>query len=100
MGKAASKSRLAELHKMFTEALIDEVQDAKRDNYPLAAADKSVIAKFLKDNDITADADSQEFQALRDEFEDELEAKRKAKAKAILQRVGADESDPLLGIIN
>lgn len=100
MSRAASKSRLAELHVMFTEALIEEVQDAKRDKCPLPAADKSVIAKFLKDNDITADADSTEFQALRDEFEDELEAKRKAKAQSILQRVSGDDSDPLLGIIN
>lgn len=100
MARAASKSRLAELHKMFTEALIAEIQEASAGEYPLAAADKSVIAKFLKDNDVTADADSAEFQELRDEFEDELELRRREKAKEILDKVGGGEGDSLLGIIN
>lgn len=99
MAKAATKSRLSELHRMFTEALIEELQQAGKEEIPLPAADKSVIAKFLKDNDITADADSTEMQELRDEFEDELAAKRKARAEELLAKAGADPEDDLAGII-
>lgn len=102
MAKAATKSRLSELHKMFTEALIEELRTCRDEDgefIPLPAADKSVIAKFLKDNDITADADSTEMQELRDEFEDELAAKRKARAEELLAKAGADPEDDLAGII-
>lgn len=98
MGKAATKSRLAELHRMFTEALIEEIEEAKRDEVPLPAADKSVIAKFLKDNDITADADSAEMQELRDEFQKDMDKKREERAANILERVqsGSDDISRLL----
>ena len=99
MAKAATKSRLSELHRMFTEALIEELKQAGKEEIPLPAADKSVIAKFLKDNDITADADSTEMQELRDKFEDELAAKRKARAEELLAKAGADPEDDLAGII-
>jgi len=99
MAKAATKSRLSELHRMFTEALISELKQAGEEEIPLPAADKSVIAKFLKDNEITADADSTEMQELRDEFEDELAAKRKARAEELLVKAGADPEDDLAGII-
>ena len=103
MAKAATKSRLSELHRMFTEALIEELRTCSKDEdgdfLPLPAADKSVIAKFLKDNDITADADSTEMQDLRDEFEDELAQKRQARAKELLAKAGADPEDDLAGII-
>ena len=36
------------------------------------------MAKFSKDNDITTDADYEETQDLRDEFDDELAAQRGA----------------------
>ena len=100
MGKSATKSRLADLHRMFTEALIEELRQAGEDEVPLPAADKSVIAKFLKDNDITADADSEEMQELRDEFDDELAARREARKKEILNKVGGSDSEDLLeGIV-
>jgi hypothetical protein len=85
---------------MFTEALIEEIKQSKEDEVPLPAADKSVIAKFLKDNDITADADSEEMQDLRDEFDDELAARREARKKEILNRIsGSDSEDLLEGIV-
>ncbi|QHJ82371.1 MAG: hypothetical protein [Bacteriophage sp.] len=99
MAKAATKSRLSELHRMFTEALISELKQAGEEEIPLPAADKSVIAKFLKDNEITADADSTEMQDLRDEFEDELAQKRQARAAELLAKAGADPEDDLAGII-
>ena len=85
---------------MLTEALIEEIKQSKEDGVPLPAADKSVIAKFLKDNDITADADSEEMQDLRDEFDDELAARREARKKEILNKIsGSDSEDLLEGIV-
>ena len=67
---------------------------------PLPAADKSVIAKFLKDNDITADIDSEEMQDLRDEFDDELSARREARKQEILNKISDSDSEDLLeGIV-
>ncbi|QXG07761.1 hypothetical protein [Erwinia phage Zoomie] len=91
--RAGSKSRLSALHAMFTEALINELKEAGAENIPLPAADKSVIAKFLKDNDITADADDESMNSLRDEFEDELAKKREERAKAIMQTAGGTGDD-------
>ena len=100
MAGAAKRSRLSELHRMFAEALIEEIKQSKEDEVPLPAADKSVIAKFLKDNNITADADSEEMQDLRDEFDDELAARREARKKEILNKVsGSDSEDLLEGIV-
>lgn len=100
MAGAAKRSRLSELHRMLTEALIEEVRQSKEDRVPLPAADKSVIAKFLKDNDITADADSEAMQDLRDEFDDELSARREARKQEILNKIsGSDSEDLLEGIV-
>lgn len=99
MAGSAKRSRLSELHRMFTEALIEELKQSKDDEVPLPAADKSVIAKFLKDNDITADADSEEMQGLRDEFEDDLAKAREKRKQEILGKVGGDSEDLLEGII-
>lgn len=93
MAKAATKSRLAELHRKFTEALIEELEEARQQEIPLPAADKSVIAKFLKDNDITADADSAEMQELRDEFNQDVENARKARAASILGKLNGTEDE-------
>lgn len=93
MAKAATKSRLAELHRRFTEALIEELEEARQQEIPLPAADKSVIAKFLKDNDITADADSAEMQELRDEFNQDVEKARKARAANILGKLNGTEDE-------
>ena len=48
MAGAAKRSRLSELHRMFTEALIEEIKQSKEDEVPLPAADKSVIAKVVR----------------------------------------------------
>lgn len=93
MAKAATKSRLAELHRRFTEALIEELEEARQQEIPLPAADKSVIARFLKDNDITADADSAEMQELRDEFNQDVENARKARAASILGKLNGTEDE-------
>jgi hypothetical protein len=100
MAKAATKSRLADLHRMFTEALIEEIEQSKIDEVPLPAADKSVIAKFLKDNDITADADSTEMQELRNEFDTDLDKARKARADEIFKKVNGGAEDNITRLLN
>ena len=85
------------MHRRFTEALITELEEADAEKIPLPAADKSVIVKFLKDNDITAEADDVGMANLRDTF-DELEQARQARAASILRQQGADD-DELTGVI-
>lgn len=94
--KAGSKDRLAELHAMFTELLIGEIQLAKEEGIPVSAADKSVMAKFLKDNSITADVDDDRMGQLRDEFEDELAAKREERKRELLAKLETTDDDQAL----
>lgn len=93
---AGKKSRLSDLHARFTEALIAELEEAQSENIPLPAADKSVIVKFLKDNNITADADDVGMSRLREDFEDELEVQRQKRKKEILDSC---ENNELKGIL-
>lgn len=94
--KAGSKDRLSELHAMFTELLIEEINIAKTEGIPVSAADKSVMAKFLKDNSITADVDDDRMGQLRDEFEDELAAKREERKRELLNKLEASDDDQAL----
>lgn len=94
--KAGSKNRLSELHAMFTELLMDEMKLAKQEGIPVSAADKSVIAKFLKDNMITADIDDDRMDSLRDEFQDELAIKREERRQQLLSKLDASEADQAL----
>lgn len=95
---AAKKSRLSDLHAKFTEALIKELEDANVQEIPLPAADKSVIAKFLKDNEITADADDEALGRLDNAFQDEMEAARRKRASQIMGKL-TDGEDPLAGVL-
>jgi len=65
----------------------------------MSASDKAVIVKFLKDNDVTAEPDEAKVQALRDEFQDELAAKREARRQHILMKAAGTEEDPLQGVL-
>lgn len=46
---------LQKLHGLLAKAMLNEVQEAIQDGIPVPAADKGAIAKFLKDNGVTAD---------------------------------------------
>ena len=46
---------LRELHEKLANAMLEEVNFARDEGMPIPAADKGAIAKFLKDNNITAD---------------------------------------------
>ena len=73
---AAKQSKLSELHEMLAEMFIQDIKMCTDEGIPMAASDKAVIVKFLKDNDITADADASDMEALRESFAEELNKKR------------------------
>lgn len=95
---AAKESRLSLLHEMLAEAFIEDLRICKEEGIPMAASDKAVIVKFLKDNSITADISAGEMDELKSEFENELAARRAAKAEKLLKKVDDDE-DVLEGIL-
>jgi hypothetical protein len=94
---AAKQSELSGLHAALAEMFLEDIRICREEGIPMSASDKAVIVKFLKDNSITADVDNSEMDKLKDEFADELAARRKARAEAILQQ--EDDSDELHGIL-
>lgn len=93
---AAKISALETLHEMLTELFIEDIKICRSEGIPMSASDKAVIVKFLKDNSVTADVDDESMRQLRDEFKDELAARRQAKAQSIL---APSEDDDLLSEI-
>lgn len=81
---AAKQKRLSELHAVFTEMLFDEIQWYKAQEIPMAAADKTVIMTFLKNNSITCEIDDQRLADLKNEFEKDHAAVLKARADKLL----------------
>lgn len=79
MSKAAKKSALEELHEMLAEVMLEDLRQAKKDGIPLPAANLNAIRQFLKDNDVTASIEAEDMQQLKQEFRDELAAKREAR---------------------
>lgn len=96
MSKAASASKLAELHEMLAEVLIDDLKQSKVEGIPLPAANLGVIRQFLKDNEITASVDSDDMVKLRDEFSTELEAKRTARKAEVASALQSSDYDYIL----
>lgn len=96
---AAKQSRVSSLHDLLTELFIEDIKICRAEGIPMSASDKAVIVKFLKDNDVTAAPDEIKVQALREEFQDELAAKREARRQHILMRAAGTEEDPLEGVL-
>lgn len=92
MAKAASTSKLAELHEMLAEVFLDDLRQSRAEGIPLPAANLGVIRQFLKDNEISASIDADNMAAIRDEFADELAAKR-AERQAALANAVLQEDD-------
>ena len=89
---AANVSKLQELHEALAEMFLEDIRICKEEGIPMSAADKGVMVTFLKNNNITADITDEKIQAVKEEFQDELRAKREAKIKEILNRA---DDDPL-----
>lgn len=91
---AASQSKLAELHEMLAEIMLEDLRQSKEEGIPLPAANLGVIRQFLKDNDITASVDADDMRQLRDEFRMDLDSKREQR-----KRVSSALSDDAMSII-
>ena len=88
---SAKVSRLAELHSMLAELMIEDIKIAREEGIPMAASDMGVIVAFLKNNNITADPDTEEMQKLDSEFRKQAEIERASRAKAMLEQKGDDD---------
>ena len=95
---AASTGTLSALHEMLTEMFIQDIKLSIEEGIPMSASDKAVIVKFLKDNSITAEADVNDMQVLREQFQIELDANRAARAA---KYANVDAGDELIhGLMN
>lgn len=96
MAKAASTSKLAELHEMLAEVFLDDLRQSRAEGIPLPAANLGVIRQFLKDNDISASIDADNMAAIRDEFADELAQRRVANKAKLEQALSEDDMSALM----
>lgn len=96
MSKAAKKSALEELHEMLAEVMLEDLRQAKKDGIPLPAANLNAIRQFLKDNDVTASIEAEDMQQLKQEFKDELAAKRKARQLELEKTLSDDDMQFLI----
>ena len=85
---AAKVSKLAQLHEMLTDMFMTNIEICKAEGIPMSAADMSVMVTFLKNNNITADVDDVKMQAIKEDFQDELEQARQKRAKELLSSIG------------
>lgn len=68
--RAASKDVLNELHAALAEMMLSEIEECRKGEYPMAAADKNAIIAFLKNNDITAEPSVDTIEELKKTFEE------------------------------
>lgn len=52
---AGSLEKLGKLHELITDSFIARIEDDMSENLPTDAATLAAAAKFLKDNDVSAD---------------------------------------------
>lgn len=83
----ATKDELGALHRLVTKAYIGEIQTCLDEEVMVTPALLSGAAKFLKDNEITADpADKKDLRDLQSRLKDAA-AGRDAKRSNVLQMV-------------
>lgn len=74
---ASSKTELEELHRLITRSYKTRIEMDLRDEIPTDAATLSGAAKFLKDNEITADpADKEDLTVLQKQLKAAADARR------------------------
>lgn len=90
-------ANLAGLHELLAQAMEDELKRCKDAALPVSAPFAAVIAKFLKDNNVTAEReDMDELARLRTELEG-----GKASARAALMSKAQEEMDDISkGLLN
>jgi len=88
---AAKESAMHLLHEMLAQTFLDDMVACKEAGIPMSSADKSAIAKFLKDSNVTMTIDLEACAAINTEFKDDLAARREANAAAMLLAVVNDD---------
>ena len=81
---------------MLAEVMLEDLRQAKKDGIPLPAANLNAIRQFLKDNDVTASIDAEDMQQLKQEFKDELAAKRAARQIELEKTLSDDDMQFLM----
>ena len=80
----ATKDELGGLHRLVTQAYIGEIQTCMREEIPVTPAILSGAAKFLKDNEITADpADKKDLRNLQDTLKRQAAERDKVRANVL-----------------
>lgn len=93
-----SLDTLRHLHELLGKAMLEEVQQAREDGLPVPAADKAAIARFLKDNGVTADpAANTDLEALRAALEGR-ESKQSTRLQARIDDIDAEAVAALYGM--
>ena len=86
----ATLGELENLQKLMVQALTERVEMDMKDKIPTDAATLGVIAKLLKDNNVTADpADADDLSKLRTKLVEQSNA-RKLKVGKVLELVQSD----------
>lgn len=89
--KAATLGELEELHRLVTRSYTERIQQDLEDKLPTDAATLAGAAKFLKDNNITADpADKDDLDAMREVLAKQAQARRQRGA-AVLQLAKSED---------
>ena len=89
--KAATIGELEELHQLVTRSYSERIKQDLDDGLPTDAATLSGAAKFLKDNNITADpADKDDLDAMREVLAKQAQARRQRGA-AVLQLAKSED---------
>lgn len=89
---------LRDLHEQLAAAMLEEVVLARDEGMPVPAADKGAIAKFLKDNNITADpAANADLEALQAALKGQASA-RSTKLQDRLESISSDAVEALYTI--
>ena len=86
---------LSKLHAQLAEAMLEEVIQNREDGMPVPAADKAAIARFLKDNNVTADpAANADLEALRAALEGK-QAPKATKLQAKIEELSQESVEAL-----
>ena len=95
--KSASVAELEALHAATARYLKGRLEDSTRQSededdfvLPLATGEVANIIAFLKHNNISAAPDAEEVSVLKQEFANDLEAQRIAKAEGLLRASDED----------
>lgn len=82
---AATEDKLRKLHELVADSFINRIEDDINDNLPTDAATLAAAAKFLKDNNVSADpVDNGQLDELRKKMTERSAANKNAQASNIV----------------